>query len=275
VGTITEINDYVKQLLPRVVDARCPQWRAERCGRRRLIPSHLRFLPLIRGHRLLVTFWDPGPGGDTAQGRFSISSSNRGICASGSAGRIVRVDQPEEAGELPAVVQVIQDRVTVTKENRSRFCESARKRRCALEKGKVLFDWGERRLCRSRTARGGTAPIVTSTSFPPSPGLFSFNNPQGACPSLPRLRPERLPWTWIAPIPDRRLSIAEGAVKPFQTENGSQCQEDLEKAARKRRFEHAVPVSRAPGGGSGLGHVRGSGRPRRARTFGNRGSGTE
>ena len=62
-------------------------------------------------------------------------------------------------------------------------------------------------------------------------------------------------------IPDRGLSIAEGVVKPFQTENGRECQRDLMRGAAVREDVR--------GGGQGYagrredGRTQRSGRPRR------------
>src|ERR1700722_4345558 len=47
-------------------------------------------------------------------------------------------------------------------------------------------------------------------------------------------------------IPDRSLSIAEGAVKPFQTENGAQCQRDLLRGCRERDIDIREPFEDLP-----------------------------
>jgi excinuclease ABC subunit A len=232
VGTITEINDYLKQLLPRVVEARCPQCERKVCPEsaqsiaREIFEKHC-------GARLLVTFGIPVPAGTEPKPFFDFLQQ-QGYLRVWLAGRIMRVDAPEEAGALPPVVQVIQDRVTVDEESRSRLCE-------ALE---TALRFGKGKVCVVLEGGGATEPFSTGWHcahcdldiLPPSPGLFSFNNPQGACPRC-RGFGRTIAVDLDRAIPDRRLSVAGGAVKPFQTENGQQCQTDLMLAAKKRRFD--------------------------------------
>ncbi len=236
VGTITEINDYIKQLLPRVVDARCPQ-----CSREvRPETAHSIAEAVFAshpGHRLLVTFGIPVPSGTEPKSFFEFIQQ-QGYLRVWLAGKIVRVDQPEEAGVLPAVVQVIQDRITVDEENRSRFCE-ALETALRFGKGKVNLI-GESGTVQEPYSTGWHCAHCDIDIIPPSPGLFSFNNPQGACPRC-RGFGRTIAVDLDRAIPDRRLSIADGAVKPFQTENGAECQADLEKAAKKRRLNMQCP----------------------------------
>src|SRR5690606_37242019 len=80
---------------------------------------------------------------------------------------------------------------------------------------------------------------------PPSPGLFSFNHPLGACPHC-RGFGRIIELDLSKAIPDRSLSLAGGCVKPFQTENGAECQRDLLRAARAKGVEQKVPFSELP-----------------------------
>ncbi|MGV3534100.1 MAG: excinuclease ABC subunit UvrA, partial [Chthoniobacteraceae bacterium] len=75
---------------------------------------------------------------------------------------------------------------------------------------------------------------------PPTLALFSFNHPQGACPKC-RGFGRTIAIDLERAIPDRRMSIAGGAIKPFQTENGQECQRDLMQAARRRRLDVKRP----------------------------------
>jgi excinuclease ABC subunit A len=80
---------------------------------------------------------------------------------------------------------------------------------------------------------------------PPSPGLFSFNNPLGACPTC-RGFGRSIGIDLERAIPDRSLSIYQGVVKPFQTENGRQCQRDLLKHAAERDVDTHCPFDELP-----------------------------
>lgn len=71
----------------------------------------------------------------------------------------------------------------------------------------------------------------------PQPRLFSFNNPFGACPQCQGFgRSIGIDENLI--FPDRRRSIRQGAIHPFQTPSHSQYLRDLIKVARA----HSVPL---------------------------------
>ena len=75
----------------------------------------------------------------------------------------------------------------------------------------------------------------------PVPNLFSFNNPYGACPTcegfslILGLDPDLI-------IPDKRLSIYEGAVAPWKGEKMSLWKEAFVRAAKKFDFPVHTPV---------------------------------
>ncbi|MFM8653854.1 MAG: excinuclease ABC subunit A, partial [Verrucomicrobiota bacterium] len=77
----------------------------------------------------------------------------------------------------------------------------------------------------------------------PTPALFSFNHPVGACP-LCRGFGRVVEIDNHLALPDRSLSIAGGVVKPWQTESFEECQRDLEKACRRHRIPLDTPFSR-------------------------------
>lgn len=75
----------------------------------------------------------------------------------------------------------------------------------------------------------------------PSPNLFSYNNPYGACPvcegfgMVLGIDPDLV-------IPDKRLSVYEGAVAPWKGEKMSQWQTDFIRQAAKFEFPVHKPV---------------------------------
>lgn len=75
----------------------------------------------------------------------------------------------------------------------------------------------------------------------PSPNLFSFNNPYGACPTCEGfgmvlgIDPDLV-------IPDKRLSIYEGAVAPWRGEKLNEWNKQLIKNASKFKFPIHTPV---------------------------------
>src|SRR5205814_6201239 len=70
---------------------------------------------------------------------------------------------------------------------------------------------------------------------PPSPGLFSFNNPLGACPEC-RGFGRTIAIDLNRAIPDRSLSIAQGAVRVFRGEEMGESQRDLVRACAREEI---------------------------------------
>ena len=79
----------------------------------------------------------------------------------------------------------------------------------------------------------------------PSPLLFSFNSPLGACPTCQGFgRVTGLDEDLI--IPDRNLSIRQGAIAPFRTERWSRYFRDLVRVAAERRIDIDTPWRELP-----------------------------
>src|SRR5437660_5003900 len=122
VGTMTEINDYLKLLWPRVARAFCPS-----CGRE-IRPETARSIAdqVLRdcgGENVLVTFWVSVPT-KTEPGAFFQFLQQQGYLRIWIDNVIVRVDANPKIKRLGARVQVIQDRIAINPENRARLVEA-------------------------------------------------------------------------------------------------------------------------------------------------------
>ncbi len=146
---------------------------------------------------------------------------------------------PAPGAADPATLVVVVDRVTAAPGSRSRFidaCEQA-------------YRFGRGRLAVRDAARPGESRHF-STGFhcaacdieypEPSPSLFSFNNPVGACPECKGFGRIIAIDPTLA-LPDTSRSLAGGVVKPWQTGVGAECQRDLVRAARKAGVPLDVP----------------------------------
>ncbi|MEQ1841546.1 MAG: excinuclease ABC subunit A, partial [Verrucomicrobiales bacterium] len=110
VGTITEINDYLKLLFPRLATGRCPS-----CSGpiQPDTPSAIAAAAKARWNDapVLITFGVAAPPG-TAPSDFFAFLQSQGYVRVFLFGEIFRTDQPEAfTRKLPARVDVIQDRV--------------------------------------------------------------------------------------------------------------------------------------------------------------------
>jgi excinuclease ABC subunit A len=76
----------------------------------------------------------------------------------------------------------------------------------------------------------------------PSPSLFSFNSPLGACETC-RGFGRVIGIDYGLVIPDVARTLRGGAIKPFQTESNRECQDDLLRHAKKRGIPVDTPWS--------------------------------
>src|SRR5205823_5672569 len=80
---------------------------------------------------------------------------------------------------------------------------------------------------------------------PPTPGLFSFNNPLGACPEC-RGFGRTIAIDLNKAIPDRSLSIKQGAVRVFRGAEFGESQKDLLRACAREEIDINVPFEELP-----------------------------
>src|SRR5207302_7103773 len=80
---------------------------------------------------------------------------------------------------------------------------------------------------------------------PPSPGLFSFNNPLGACPEC-RGFGRTIAIDLNKALPDRSLSIKQGVVRVFRGQEFGESQRDLLRACAREEIDINVPFEELP-----------------------------
>lgn len=142
---------------------------------------------------------------------------------------------------------VIQDRLRLVAENQTRFLEAAE---TALH-----FGAGELFLFHAEATAAGPAlapaghfsrglhsPETGRTFRPASPALFSFNSPLGACPRC-RGFGRIIDIDYRLAIPDHSLSLADGAIRPWEGEIYGESKKDLLKFAKKVGLPVDVPFA--------------------------------
>ena len=233
VGTITEINDYLKMLFPRLASATCPS--CKQAVKPETAESILH--TLLHGHagkQALILFPVAVPK-DTASADFAAFLQAQGFVRIWLYGQIVRLDEITER-KLPAQVMVVQDRVTLDSKQRARISEAV-EAAIRFGKGKVATNIDDEIRHFSTDWSCADCGITLPT---PTPGLFSFNSPIGACPTC-RGFGRTLGLDMGKAIPDESLSITQGLVRPFQGSTYGESQLDLERAARKRGVDIHKP----------------------------------
>ena len=263
VGTMTEINDYLKLLWPRVARAFCPN-----CNRE-IRPETAQSIAeqILRdcvGRNILITFWVAVPA-KTAPRAFFDFLQQQGYLRVWIDNQIVRVDADQKIKRLGARVQVIQDRIAIGEENRTRLVEAIE---TALRFGKgqtniiPIPETGNRKPERTEDKgqklsgiRYPVSAIPFSTGWhcaycdldirPPTPGLFSFNNPLGACPKC-RGFGRTISIDLNKAIPNRRLNIKQGVVRVFRGEEFGESQKDLLRVCARRDIDINVAFEQLP-----------------------------
>src|SRR5215469_15033971 len=257
VGTMTEINDYLKLLWPRIAQAFCPS-----CGRE-IRPETAQSIAeqILRdcvGKNILITFWVAVPS-KTEPREFFDFLQQQGYLRVWIDGKVVRVDEPNpKTKRLGPRVQVVQDRIAVTGENRTRLVEAIE---TALRFGKgqvnvIPVAAGISPASSKKAAEtAATAVLPFSTGWhcawcdldirPPTVGLFSFNNPLGACPDC-RGFGRTIAIDLNKAIPDRSLSIKQGVVRVFRGAEFGESQKDLLRACARKDIEINLPFEELP-----------------------------
>ncbi len=232
VGTMTELTDYVKLLFARQGLLHCRS-----CGRPVQPESALQIRERLPAKgKAVITF--PYPvSDDAAQTRRDLMRLGYDrLWHDGRVQDLVTFKIPEGSGAL----DVLADRVILEKTAPERIVDSME---TALRLGGGRVDVrldGEQRLAFSNRLHCAFCDI---DYLPPLPNLFSFNSPIGACDTCRGFgRVIDIDLDLI--IPDRALSIAQGAIKPWGgAAEGRMEYSDLEDFCRRRRISLHKPFS--------------------------------
>ncbi|MEM8983322.1 MAG: excinuclease ABC subunit UvrA [Pseudomonadota bacterium] len=228
VGTMTELNDHLKLLYARAASLRCPG-----CDTpvTRDTPESIwrESVAAADGERIGIAFAIDRPR------NFTTEELTGFLAAQG----YLRVT---EEGDDTLVV--IADRLRLGARNKTRFIESVE---AALRRGHgrcriIRFDANDTVLKFSDTL---TCDACERTFSDPLPSHFSFNSPLGACETCRGFgRTMGIDINLV--IPDESRTLADGAIKPWQTKSYANCQRDLAKFAKERGVAMDVPWCELP-----------------------------
>ncbi len=241
VGTMTEINDYLKLLFPQIASGFCPS-----CGDE-VHPESAQSVTAkaakqFKGSSVIISFPVPVPE-DTKPDDFFQFLQQQGYLRVLLRGKLVRTDEKVPLKTLPAIVQVVHDRVTIDKKSHSRLREAVE---AALHLGKGTLQLLEvdsgKTTAYSSTWHCANCDISIRK---PTAALFSFNNPQGACPEC-RGFGRVIGIDLDKALPNKRISIRGGVVKPFQSGQATECQTELVKACQREFIDIDSPFESLP-----------------------------
>ncbi len=250
VGTVTEIYDYLRLLYARIGIPHCPE-----CGQLiegqtlqsmvdqlMALPQNTRIMlmaPFIRDqkgeHRLIFEqIKKAGFARVRVDGTVMDLNEAQGL----------QLDKQKKHS-----IEVIVDRISISPEDRGRVSESLEK---ALDLGDQLAvaaimegDKIVRELSLSQKFACPNGHEVHLTEL--DPREFSFNSPHGACPECKGLG-TKLTIEADLVIPNKRLTLAEGAIRPWSktTSRLSWYSRILEAVAKVYGFSISTPVKDLP-----------------------------
>ncbi len=242
VGTVTEIYDYLRLLWASIGVPHCPS-----CG----IPIQPqtvdqmadRVLALKPGTRFLVLA--PVVSGRKGEHRKLFEQMVReGFIRARVDGEVVEISEPPPLDkQRKHTIEVVIDRLSVREGIAGRLTASLE---TALKVGEGLVriapaDGGEELVLSSRHA----CPRCGFSLEEVSPRLFSFNSPQGACPTcsglgfLREVDPEKL-------VADPERSLASGCLAVLSPGSSSWRRQQLEQLAEQAGFDFHTPWRRLP-----------------------------
>lgn len=237
VGTVTEIYDYLRLLFARAGRPHCP-----RCGKlitRQAVEQmvdHLMALP--EGTRLQIL--SPVIQGKKGEHAKVLEDIRRGgFVRVRINGEVLDASEDIKLGKNKKhTIEVVVDRIIIRPGAERRLADSLE---TALKQGggvaAAAVTGGEEIIFSENFACVDCGISITEIS----PRLFSFNSPYGACPECTGLGFKRE----IDPdlvIPDRRKSIAQGAIEGWH--KGSYSYQFLEGLAGHYGFSVDTPVER-------------------------------
>lgn len=241
VATVTEIYDYLRLLFARIGVPHCP---IDGNEVRRLTPQAIvdEALQAEKGSRLMIL----APIVNAKKGQFEhipAEFQRSGFARARVDGVIYSLDEwPELDKKFKHTIEIVVDRLTNDTANQGRLAQSIEQ---ALELGKESVivhnaDKNEDTLLSQRYA----CPDHPDLSLPElEPRIFSFNAPQGACPTCTGLG-NRLEVDPSLVIPNGNLTIAEGAIRPFNRVNSDAWyMKKMQAVAQRFGFSLQVPTA--------------------------------
>ncbi len=242
VGTVTEIHDYMRLLWARVGIPYSPttglpiesQSVSQMVDRIMEMPDRSRLMllaPVVRGRK-----------GEYRKELADLLRS--GFQRARIDGTVHRIeDAPALDKKRKHTIEVVVDRVVKREGLERRLADSIE---TALELGDGLLlvedaDSGEETIFSSRFA----CPVSGFTIEEIEPRLFSFNNPFGACPECSGLG-TRMVFDPDLIVPDRDLSLAQGALAPWSRSSSLYTTRVLVSVAAHFRESLRTPWRRLP-----------------------------
>lgn len=237
VGTQTEMNDYLRVLFSRIGRTECPDCRREVTVSAPERAAHFLF-ENFSGKECGILFEIPlAEKGASSVEEFLPELERQGFVEIFSRGKFVSLETLNAGKKIPRPLLVCVDRLRVGSPERKRLLDSLESA-FRFGRGEIkVFTAGEKALLHF--SEGLRCFSCGRTFKLPSPSLFSFNSPLGACPACQGFgRVITIDWDLV--VPDASKTIEQGAIGPWSKPSAAWEFRELLKACRRKR----IPVNR-------------------------------
>jgi excinuclease ABC subunit A len=252
VGTVTEIYDYLRLLFARIGPHHCPK-----CGSsiHPQTPENITSLIMAEKDKTLVILAPIIRGMKGTHEQVIDDLKKDGYTKIRIDGKIYESDTVKEEVKLARYekhwIEAVIDTITISDEERSRLAEAVE---AALKAGKgtmividANLDTSQKKELESfegatMYSTFGACPNHPEIMFEAlEPRMFSFNSPWGACPTCHGLG-EITEVTADKVIPNRNLSIMDGALAVYGKMDLSWRVQQLAAVGRKHGFDVFTPI---------------------------------
>lgn len=231
VGTTTEIYDYLRLLFAKIGRIFCPNCQIEI---KRHSPQSISedLIKNNRDKKALITF----PIGENGISPQELMS--KGFIRIIYQGEVIEV---EELSMIPEGSEAVVDRIVINKNSSSRITDSIET--AFSESNYINVHFVDRSVLKY--SRDLECPYCQRRFNKPTPLLFSFNSPQGACPAcrgfgnILDIDPDLV-------VPNPEKGLAQGAIEPLTKPSLKDEMKELLQFARRKGIDINTPFKSLP-----------------------------
>ena len=243
VATSTELYDFIRLLYARAGHTHCPVC-GERVQRDTVDQIAQQLLNQPEGSRWYALFPVRGTAGSGALRDYLFELRKKGFTRLFQNGRTFEFSTPESLLDIDFAQPLfaLVDRLVIAPDLHQRIVDTVEI--CYREAGEVIFE--------QAAAGGETLRLRFSEKFAckrdgtelvePEPSLFSFNSPFGACPRCQGFG-NTIDYDMDLVIPNKSLSLEEGAVDPWTKPQYSWYYEERFQKAARGKVRLKVPFT--------------------------------
>lgn len=238
VGTVTEIYDYLRLLFARIGHPHCPQCGAEiiRQTPQQIVDEALTLPPKTRLYLLAPVTRDT----EESPAQTVARIRKEGFVRVRVDGHVHELDAlPSLPQSPPPKLEVLVDRLVIQPGVEARLADSVETTLAAGQGTLILhrLDTQEDMVYSEHFACAKCGIHFDEIA----PRIFSFNSPHGACPTCAGLGGQ-LEFDPHLVVPDRRLSLAKGAVAPWRRSASEYKRRVLQAVCRELGFDFTTPL---------------------------------